>query len=114
MGKKAKKQKIDGLSSENVKRIRAAIRKVWEWSTPRKLCLARSVGSDGFPRCEKCKKRVPKVYADHLTPVGDVDAGFIDRLFCPSKFLQALCKKCHSVKTAAERKARKEMVDLGF
>lgn len=114
MSKKCKIEKIDGLSPEDIRKIRAAIRQVWQWSYPRRLCLARCLGGDGFPRCEKCRKKVPKVYPDHITPVGDVDAGFILRLFCSSKHLQGLCKKCHDAKTREERKAARETVDLGF
>lgn len=105
---KKKREKIDGLSPDDIKKIRAAIRQVWSWSTPRQLCIARAIHIDGFPRCEnkRCPKRgkpVPKVHPDHITPVGDVDAGFITRLFCPSAYLQALCKKCHDQKTYIER-----------
>lgn len=101
-GKKA--EKVDGLSAKDVENIRKAIRKVWMWSTPWRLCKARAVGKDGFSRCEQCKKKVPKVFVDHINAVGDVDGGFIERLFCPSSGLQALCKKCHDAKTRLERK----------
>lgn len=106
-------EKIDGLSPKDVEKIRRAIRQVWSWSWPRKLCIKRATGKDGFPRCEKCKRKVPKVYPDHITPVGDVDAGFISRLFCSSKKLQALCKKCHDRKTREERK-EKSLKALGL
>lgn len=102
---------IDGLSAKDIKKIRSAIRKVWSWSYPRRLCIARATGPDGFVRCEKCKKKVPKIYPDHVKPVGDVDGGFITRLFVPSKQLQALCKKCHGKKTRQERADAKA---LGF
>lgn len=110
--KKTKPEKVDGLSPENIKMIRIAIRQVWSWSHPRKLCLARAVGKDGFSRCEECKQRVPKVYADHIINVGDVDGGFIARLFCPSSGLQALCKKCHDAKTKAEKQRDRLFSDL--
>lgn len=122
-GKKvAKKQvvKIDGLSPGDIAKLRTAIRKVWSWSYPRRLCVQRATDKEGYGRCELCKKRCPKVYADHITPCGDVDAGFIKRVFCPSSKLQALCKKCHDKKTYAERKALREkedaseQYDLGF
>lgn len=104
--KKNKKQKerVDGLGPSDIKRIRSAIRMVWHWSWPRKLCANRALGKDGFSKCEKCKKRAPKVFIDHIVPVGNVDAGFIVRLWCPSNGLQALCKKCHDEKTKEERK----------
>lgn len=101
--KKIKVEKVDGLSAADVAKIRTAIRQVWHWSYPRKLCAARCVGKGGFSYCEKCKKKVPKVFIDHIENVGDVDGGFIKRLFTPSKNLQGLCHDCHKIKTAEER-----------
>lgn len=110
MAKKKVKEKIDGLSPGDVEKIRKAIRQVWSWSYPRRLCLQRAMGKDGFPRCEgkshEGNRKVPKVYADHIQRVGDVDAGFLKRLFTPSTNLQALCKKCHDRKTKEEREDR--------
>jgi hypothetical protein len=101
---KPKPQKIDGLSPGDVEKIRKAIRQVWSWSYPRKLCIARCTGEDGFPQCEQCKERCPKIFVDHITRVGCVDAGFIERMFTPSMNLQGLCKRCHDAKTRLERK----------
>lgn len=115
MGKKREKkkvEKVDGLSAKNIEQIRKALRQVWSWSYPRKLCIARATGKDGFPKCEGCKKKVPKVYPDHIRAVGDVDEGFLRRLFCPSNELQALCRKCHDRKTRAERAAKAKTKDL--
>ena len=95
--------KVDGLSPHDIKKIRNAIRQVWHRSHVRKLCVNRCIGKDGFSYCEKCKKRSPKVFIDHITKVGEVDGGFIKRLFTPSKNLQGLCKKCHDLKTKEER-----------
>lgn len=104
----AKKEtvKVDGLSAKNIEQIRRALRQVWSWSYPRRLCVKRATIVGGFGRCEKCHTVVSKVFADHIRPCGDVRApGYIDRLFTPSKNLQALCKKCHDKKTRGERKA---------
>lgn len=109
--KKPKREKVDGLSPHDMKRLRSAIREVWRWSTPRKICLERAIGSDGFPRCEKCKKKSPKVFADHIIPVGVLDEGYLTRLFCPSHYLQALCQKCHSKKTKEENRAKRDFTD---
>jgi hypothetical protein len=106
--KKEKPKPIDGLSPKDIAKIRTAIRKVWHWSVPRKLCMKRATRPDGFSQCEKCKKKVPKVFIDHKIAVGLVDGGFIDRLFCPSKGLQALCKTCHGAKTRDERAELRE------
>lgn len=103
---KVKPERIDGLSPKDVEKIRKAIRQVWSWSYPRMLVIRRCLLPNGFSRCEnpKCKQRCPKVFVDHIQRVGDVDAGFLERLFCPSSELQGLCKKCHAVKTKQERK----------
>jgi hypothetical protein len=100
--------KVDGLGPNDVAKLRAACRQVWHRSHVRKLAAQRAVGDDGFPVCELCKETVPKVFIDHIERVGDMDGGFIQRLFCPSSGLQALCKTCHQKKTNAERKMKKE------
>lgn len=49
---------------------------------------------------------------DHIKPVVDPQEGFvswdefINRLFCEKDNLQALCKTCHKIKTAKEKKKR--------
>lgn len=107
--KKKKKEEtpVDGLSRKDIEKIRRAIRQVWSWSYPRKLCIKRATGIDGFPICEICREKVPKVYPDHIIPVGSFDSGFVERLFCSSSSLQAICKKCHLIKGANDRKKKK-------
>jgi hypothetical protein len=118
MKKRAKKLvktdtgKIDGLSAKDVEKIRRAIRQVWSWSYPRGLVVKRCLVAGGFSKCEKCKKKCPKIFVDHIKRVGDVDAGFIHRLFVPSKYMQGLCKECHKAKTNEERKAAKAVSKL--
>lgn len=104
---KAKPVKVDGLSPKDKQKIRNAVRQIWQRSYPRKLCVQRAIGPDGFPVCEKCGKTVPKVAIDHMQSVGELDGGFISRLFCSSDKLQALCKECHQQKTNAENRARR-------
>lgn len=109
-GRKA--PKTDGLGPREIAQIRSAIRQVWQRCHARKLVIQRCTHADGFHRCESpaCEakgKRVPKVYVDHIERVGDLDGGFIARLFVPSAGLQGLCKKCHAKKTAEERKVTK-------
>jgi len=94
-----KVEKIDGLNPKDRKQIVRKLREIWSWSYPKKLCLARAVSKDGFSVCEKCKKKVPKVFADHIVPVGEFDSGIVERMWVPSTGLQALCKKCHDAKT---------------
>ncbi len=105
MPKKA--AKTDGLGPYEISKIRSAIRQVWQRSHARKLCVNRCIGNGGYSYCEKCKKRAPKVYIDHIERVGDLDGGFIARLFVPSVGLQGLCKKCHDAKTKEERRIKK-------
>lgn len=114
MGKKKDVKNIDGFSIKDAKRIQTMMRKAWSWSYPRRLCVERAIGADGFARCEKCKKKVPKVYPDHIEPVGSFGETMeqtlkaISRMFIPSKELQAICKRCHQDKTNAENKLRRE------
>lgn len=104
--KKPKIEKPDGLGPDDLKKIHKAVRQVWSWSKAWRLAKARAMGKDGFPRCEKCKKKVPKVFVDHIKPVGEVGGPkYIEKMFIPSKHLQCLCKKCHDAKTREERKA---------
>ncbi len=99
--------RTDGLGAFEVAKIRSAIRQVWHRSHARKLCAKRCTGEDGYSFCEKCKQRAPKIFIDHIVAVGDLDGGFISRLFCASSGLMGLCKSCHAEKTAKERKAKK-------
>lgn len=119
MAKKRKKkavEKVDGLSAKDVQKIRSAIRQVWHRSHVRKLCVNRCIGKDGFSYCEKCGKRAPKILIDHINKVGEVDGGYIRRLFCASILLQGLCKICHDKKTKEERAQdkRDREAALGF
>lgn len=109
MAKKVKKKvsKMDGLGPYEIKRIRQALRKVWHQSHARALVVKRCIGRGGFSYCEKCEKRSPKVYIDHTVACGDVDGGYIERLFTPSKNLTGMCKTCHDIKTKEERALKK-------
>lgn len=99
---KQQARQVDGLGPHAKTRLRSAIRDVWHGSYARKLAAERCIGKDGFPRCEQCGRKVPKVTIDHMVPVGEVDDGFIRRMFCSSDRLKALCGPCHSVKTKAD------------
>lgn len=65
-------------------------------------------------RCELCESEFTQkdIQVDHKKPVVDPKKGFttwddfIERLFCESSNLQAICKECHSVKTAKEKAVR--------
>lgn len=105
--KKKKLTKCDGLGPYEVKKIREALRVVWHRSLARKLVVDRCTDGHGFTRCENCGKRTPTLKVDHMEQCGDVDEGFIKRLFCPSEELWGLCKPCHDIKTKAEKEATK-------
>jgi hypothetical protein len=68
----------------------------------------RCTGDDGFFYCEQCKEKCPQIKIDHIVACGDLDGGFLARLFCPSSGLQGLCKSCHDAKTRDERKVAQE------
>ncbi len=113
MAKRKKKEilpKVDGLGPKEIKQIRTALRQVWSWSYSRRLVVARCLLPNGFSKCEKCKEVVAKIFVDHKKQVGDVDEGFIKRLFVASRYMWGLCKKCHDPKTRAERKAKRDKI----
>lgn len=101
---KKKLPKTDGLGPIEIKKIRQALRQVWHRSYSRALVVKRCLVEGGFSKCEQCKEIVPAVKIDHIEKVGDVDEGFIKRLFVPSAKMQGLCKTCHDEKTKQERK----------
>lgn len=103
MAKRQKLVKTDGLGPLEIKKIRTALRLVWHRSHARKLVVLRCTKKDGFTYCEKCARITPQLKIDHINACGDVDGGFISRLFCPSKQLQGMCKDCHDLKTWQER-----------
>jgi len=109
--KKAGKQKkikltpFDGLGPYEVAKIRSALRQVWHRSKARKIVVTRCTDIEGYVFCECCYQRTPKILIDHITKCGNVDAGYISRLFIPSMGLQGMCKKCHDEKTKKEKKA---------
>lgn len=114
MAKRKPARRDGGLSAKQRQQLSSAIRQVWSWSYARRVCIARATDKNGFGKCELCKRRVPKLFADHIEPCGDVlSDGFIARMFRASKFLQALCKRCHDRKTREERKEQ-AIKDSGF
>lgn len=112
MPKKSKIVKIDGgITTKELDDLRKDIRQRWGWSSiARKNCIKRATDKDGFGHCEKCKRKVPKVFVDHIKVMGDVLApDYIKRMWCHSKKLQALCAKCHNKKTTKEREQLKKL-----
>lgn len=104
---KIKLKPTDGLGPLEIKKIRSALRLTWQRSHARRLVVKRCTRQNGFYYCELCSIRTPLLKVDHIRPAGQVNGGYIQRLFTPSKNLQGLCIKCHNAKTKEERKALK-------
>lgn len=100
-------EKTDGLGPLEVKKIRTALRLVWHRSYARALVVKRCTNAKGFFVCEKCETLTPVLKIDHIEACGDVDDGYIRRLFCSSDKLQGLCNDCHKEKTKLERANKK-------
>lgn len=97
-----KPKKLDGLGPDDIDKIKKALRQVWSWSYSRRLVIKRCDLGDHYSRCEKCRKKVPKIHVDHIKPVGTFDERYVQRLFVPSSEMQGLCTLCHKVKTKAD------------
>lgn len=107
--KKVKPQKIDGFGPVEKMQARNALRLVWQRSRAWKIVKDRCKDEDGYPKCEKCKQRVPKIKVDHIVAIGDIeDLGFLARLFVDSSGLQGLCDPCHKPKTKKDNAKTKE------
>ena len=103
---KVKIELLDGWGNpKEIEQVRKAIRQVWSrGSNSRKIAKKRCMNDDGFYVCEKCNKMTPKIEIHHLHTVGDLNDGYLARLFCPSSQLWSLCPSCHGKLTRAERK----------
>ena len=110
MAKREKLKPMDGLGPAEIKKIRNALRLIWQRSLAHKLVKKRCTDKAGYLRCELCKKRTSAFNAfkvDHIVRAGDVDEGYVKRLMVPSVQLQGMCHKCHNEKTKAERALNK-------
>lgn len=105
--------KIDvGLNDQDKKKIKSALRKVWSWSFARKLVVKRCDLGGGYSRCEKCRKKVPRIHVDHIEAVGPFSLDIISRMFVPSSKMQGLCDVCHKAKTKTDLVAIKDALDF--
>jgi 5-methylcytosine-specific restriction endonuclease McrA len=80
---------------------------------PRNECLRKARVERGLYMCASCKACVSKkeLRVDHkitVIPLSGFDSfdGIIRRLFCEEEGLQALCVRCHDIKTEQEDKVR--------
>lgn len=93
---------IDGLNPKDIHRIKSGLRKAWSWSYSKKLVMLRCTDKKGYAKCENCFKKCPKIFVDHIIPVGTFDDDYIKRLFVPSTQMQGLCNLCHKFKTKTD------------
>lgn len=101
--------------------LRSATRK-WKPITD---CKKQANVRRGFYKCELCNKEVPatikkngkrvkNIHIDHIKPIVNPAKGFttwddlIEKMFCESDNLQALCTECHDEKTKQEREIAKD------
>lgn len=69
-------------------------------------------------KCEECENMEAKsnIQLDHVSPVVPITSSLVemeieelaDRIWCEEKNLRKLCLRCHSIKTKAENKERRE------
>lgn len=107
--KKVKATAIDGFGSVERQKLSSAIRQVWQRSKQWRIVKARCVGEKGYSFCEKCKLQAPKIFVDHIEPIGAMEEpGYFERLMISSEGLQGLCKECHAPKTKKDNAKTKE------
>jgi 5-methylcytosine-specific restriction endonuclease McrA len=92
--------------------VKASLRRTWGRSKQRQTALKNAKVSYGRYRCAKCSEifRRKDIQVDHIIAIGrfvDFDT-YIERLFCDTKGLAVLCKGCHLIKTATDRKSFKK------
>ena len=95
---------------------------------PMQQCLKNAKPRRGVGVCDNCNtegpvsldpeitdgKRIKNLIADHIEPIIDPATGFVDwnswieRAFVELDGFQALCRKCHTKKTAEEKAIAKE------
>lgn len=107
----ARKKKIKKFAYKG--KLMSAARRIWLYSPMRKEALNRDKTSDGFHRCQGCKRLTEEVAIDHepsVVPLTGWDSwdNVLERLFCTPENLHKLCHQCHSKKTAHEASSRKE------
>lgn len=97
-------------------KLRSALRLIWSRSSERRDILKRATYEAGIHdpytkafKCPICLREWPIQMAevDHEPPIGTLEswkdtANFIDKMFFGPQ--RAICKLCHKVKTAQQRK----------
>jgi len=107
--------------------IVSALRSAFQRWGPKQQVIKNANIRRGWYECEECKQEVPatipnpkggkrlkNILADHIDPIVDPSAGFIDyntwiaRGFVEVDRFQAICRACHDIKTAEERQVATE------
>jgi len=89
-------------------KIRSALRQVWLRSPLRYEAVKAARVERGRYKCSVCNElfSAKEIQIDHIEPagslIGSVDA-FVERLFCPSEKLRAVCRPCHKSITNINR-----------
>ncbi len=108
--------------------LKGAIRRVFSRSELRRKALEASMVDHHDPKrprvtkwsiCSECKLYIPTylMQIDHSDPIIPIFRSFeemtfdevIERTWCEYEKLTPLCKDCHSLKTKAENKRRREI-----
>ena len=95
--------------------IKSILRRASGRWAPKQTCKKNSRVARNKYKCAICNNIVGNkdIKVDHKNPVVSVQDGFINwdvyikRLFVEQHMLQAICKKCHDIKTLVENKQRK-------
>ena len=114
--KKSSAKNIKKKPKYNLKsRITSALRRIWFYGPQRKEAV--KIAKERGNTCAQCGVPSDKLQIDHKVPVVPTDGqpynweDYIQRLFCESEHLRAICAECHHVFTAisaAERKINKK------
>ncbi len=107
--KKPRKKKPYNLKT----RITSALRKIWLYSPMRSEAVKRAKANGNKCEMPNCGKYQERLEIDHFNPCALISgwdgnwSAYIDRLFCSSDMLLAICTECHRGKTAIATEQRK-------
>ena len=92
-------------------KLRSAIRLIWSRSKERREVLKQAEQVKGMFQCPICDKAmyIQMAEVDHEPPIGTLESWkdtskFIEKMFFGPQ--RAICKLCHKVKTAQQRRKR--------
>jgi len=96
----------------DISKLVTASRDIWRMSTVYQGVKRKSKDPvrKGFYICELCKEPHEVIKIDHIVPIGKQPdylsefGGWLSKLFCGDKNLQAICQFCHADKSKEDRK----------